>query len=56
MEVVYMPAVPGPPKSLDVSVTGSTHFMLTWVEPDDPNGVITGYNLSYQSSEFKSYF
>lgn len=45
--------VPGPPKSLDVSVIGSTHFMMQWVEPDDPNGVIVGYHMSYQSSEWK---
>jgi hypothetical protein len=39
--------VPGPPKSLDVSVIGSTHFMMQWVEPDDPNGVIVGYHMSF---------
>ena len=30
---------------------GSSHFMLEWGEPDEPNGHITGYSIGYQKGE-----
>jgi hypothetical protein len=49
VQVRTLQGLSGPPKSLGVSVVGSTHFMLEWKEPDEPNGIITGYQFSYQS-------
>jgi len=34
-----------------VAVRGATHFMMEWIPPDEPNGVIIGYRFSYQSSK-----
>lgn len=40
---------PGPPASISVAVWGATHFIITWSAPNEPNGEIVGYNISYQT-------
>lgn len=37
---------------VDVVVRGSTHFELKWDPPYEPNGILIGYNMSYQTSMF----
>jgi len=41
--------MPGPPASVSVAVAESTHFVLQWDPPNEPNGNILGYNISYQA-------
>lgn len=41
--------MPGPPATVTVAITESTHLILTWEAPNEPNGVILGYNISYQA-------
>ena len=38
--------VPGPVSSIMYNVT-NTSVVISWKEPDEPNGVITGYTLYY---------
>lgn len=40
---------PGPPAAFDILARGSTHFDLMWEKPMEPNGILTGFNISYQS-------
>lgn len=40
---------PGPPAAFDVLARGPTHFDLIWEVPQEPNGILMGYNISYQS-------
>lgn len=40
---------PGPPAMLNVVIRGSTHFELEWEEPYELNGILVGYNISYQT-------
>ncbi len=35
----------------EVTAKGSTHLDLRWHKPLEPNGVLTGYHISYQTSE-----
>ena len=46
-----MSAEPGPPAMFEVIARGSTHFELRWELPEEPNGVLTGYSMSYQQSK-----
>jgi hypothetical protein len=39
--------VPGPVSSLSYSITSNTSAKITWSEPTEPNGVITGYVMEY---------
>jgi len=41
--------VPGPPSMFNVVGWGSTHFELTWEPPYENNGILVGYNISYQT-------
>ncbi|CAE1307932.1 NRCAM [Acanthosepion pharaonis] len=41
--------VPGPVPFLIASVRGSNHFLLKWDKPTDSNGVITGYDIAFQT-------
>ena len=41
---------PGPPVTFEVTAKGSTHFDLKWRPPLEPNGVLIGYHISYQTS------
>jgi len=49
IEFITPEGVPGPPKALSVAVYGATHFMLQWTGPDEPNGEIIGYLITYQT-------
>jgi uncharacterized protein YneF (UPF0154 family) len=49
IEFITPEGVPGPPKALSVAVYGATHFMLQWTGPDEPNGAIIGYLITYQA-------
>ena len=40
---------PGPPATFDVLAVGATHFELLWRKPIEPNGILVGYNMSYQA-------
>ena len=40
-----------PPALFDVTSRGPTHLDLSWEPPYEENGVLVGYNISYQSSE-----
>ena len=40
---------PGPPAMFTVRVVGATHLELLWEEPHETNGVLIGYNISYQT-------
>ena len=45
--VSFMCTVPGPVSNLSYSITSSTSAKITWSEPTEPNGVITGYVMEY---------
>ncbi|CAL4097203.1 unnamed protein product, partial [Meganyctiphanes norvegica] len=40
--------VPGPIDALDVIPMGRNAFFISWKEPKNPNGILTGYNIFYQ--------
>ncbi|XP_022908169.1 neuroglian isoform X2 [Onthophagus taurus] len=39
--------VPGQMSSLEAYPMGSSAFLLVWQKPDQPNGILTGYKISY---------
>ncbi|KAI5710224.1 hypothetical protein M8J75_006855 [Diaphorina citri] len=41
--------VPGTVQSLEAIPLGSSAFYLKWVKPEQPNGVLMGYKIKYQS-------
>ena len=41
------PAVPGRPTNLTGSVQDKTSVWLHWSKPNDPNGIILGYQVFY---------
>ena len=43
--------VPGPVVNLRGRPYGSSGVKLEWEEPEEPNGVITGYEIHYQKME-----
>ena len=42
-----MCVVPGPVSSLSYTITSNTSAKITWSDPTDLNGVITGYVMEY---------
>jgi hypothetical protein len=47
--LIYTPeGVPGPVVNLQGKPYGSSGVKLEWQEPDEPNGVITGYEIHFQ--------
>ena len=47
-------SVPGAPKDLVLEIVNITATKITWSAPDDPNGVILNYQVTYngyQSAE-----
>lgn len=44
---IFFP-VPGPVRNLEAYPMGSSAFYLIWKKPLQPNGILTGYNISYQ--------
>ncbi|VVC24599.1 Hypothetical protein CINCED_3A009632 [Cinara cedri] len=41
--------VPGPVHGVDAQLWGSSAILLSWQPPEQTNGVLTGYEISYQS-------
>lgn len=41
--------VPGPVSNVEATPMGSSAFYLTWKEPEQPNGRLTGYKIYYQT-------
>ena len=39
--------VPGPVSNLSYNITSNTSAVIMWSEPEEPNGVITGYDVVY---------
>ncbi|XP_018915521.1 neuroglian isoform X2 [Bemisia tabaci] len=44
-----MEGVPGTVQMLEASALGSSALYLTWKQPEQPNGQITGYKIYYQT-------
>ncbi|XP_031336931.1 neuroglian isoform X2 [Photinus pyralis] len=43
--------VPGPISSLQAYQLGSSAFYLEWKKPEQPNGILRGYNIYYETVE-----
>jgi hypothetical protein len=43
--------VPGPVVNLRGKPYGASGVKLEWEEPEEPNGIITGYQITYQQME-----
>lgn len=43
--------VPGPVRHLHVIRFGFNYVILKWLPPDEPNGVLLGYDIGYQPSK-----
>ena len=39
--------VPGPVSNLSYNIISTTSAVIMWSEPEEPNGVITGYDVVY---------
>ena len=46
---LYHSLVPGPPRSIKVVVSAQDAVVVSWLPPDQPNGVIVQYNLYVRS-------
>ena len=44
---ILPPAAPGHPTNLTGNVQDETSVQLSWSKPNDPNGVILGYQVFY---------
>ena len=58
-EKVYflLPVVPDPPPqppNVEEDKITSTTATLTWLPPSTPNGMITGYNLSFAALQYRT--
>ncbi|XP_033746160.1 neuroglian-like isoform X1 [Pecten maximus] len=40
--------VPGPVRKLHVEKRGKSYILLKWLPPDEPNGILKGYDIGYQ--------
>ncbi|XP_053408166.1 aminopeptidase Ey-like isoform X2 [Mercenaria mercenaria] len=40
--------VPGPVKNAQVVVSGAHHFQIQWEPPEEPNGMLLGYDIGYR--------
>ena len=47
--------VPTPPRSLMIGQVTDTTVTLSWMPPDQPNGIITSYRVQYKRSDRISY-
>lgn len=43
--------VPGPVHGVEVRKWGSSAILLSWQPPEQKNGVLTGYEIAYQSMD-----
>jgi len=41
--------VPGPVNGVEAKQWGSSAILLSWQPPDEANGLLTGYEISYES-------
>lgn len=48
--------MPGPVRHLHEHRIGSTYVVLKWLPPEEPNGVLMGYDIGYQPSKANSPF
>lgn len=39
---------PGPVRNLHAERQGAKYVLLKWLPPDEPNGVLLGYDIGYQ--------
>lgn len=46
---ICMYLVPGPVHGVETEQWGSSAILLSWQPPEQPNGIITGYEISYES-------
>lgn len=44
-------SVPSAPQSVIVLRRGHDHILIEWLEPEEPNGVITGYEIGYSAGK-----
>ena len=42
---LYQFLVPGPPRSIKMVVSDQDAVVVSWLPPDQPNGVIVQYNI-----------
>ena len=42
-----IPPVPGPVSNLSYRITSDTSAKIIWSEPEEPNGIITGYDVMF---------
>ena len=42
-----IPLVPGPVSDLSYQITSDTSAKIMWSEPEEPNGVIHGYDVTF---------
>lgn len=54
--IFYSITVPGPVRELYVDETSKHSVVLKWLPPDEPNGILVGYDIGYQQSKFHSCF
>ena len=45
---LYQFLVPGPPRSITVVVCDQDAVVVSWLPPDQPNGVIVQYNIYFR--------
>ena len=43
--------MPGKPSSARVLRRGSDHFLIEWEEPEEPNGILTGYDVGFSQGK-----
>ena len=46
LALLFLFTAPGPPSSPSLTISTSTSLYLSWEEPEEPNGMITGYNYT----------
>lgn len=46
---MLMYLVPGPVHGVETEQWGSSAILLSWQPPEQPNGILTGYEISYES-------
>ena len=45
--LLLIPPVPGPVSNLSYQITSDTSVKIMWSEPKEPNGNITGYDVTF---------
>ena len=47
--------VPGPVRHLHENQLGSNYVVLKWLPPEEPNGILMGYDIGYQPSKLSHF-